>query len=102
MRNRPLPRMLDGSVRRQGSTQASHGRQCLHPLPPSAEGRKFRIHAFSFLGQSESIGARQEVEVGKGKLGTQEIIPPVSQLVLERLKTPVDLRTRARHARLAG
>jgi len=71
MRNRPFPRMLDRSVRRQCSTEASHGRQGLHPLPPSAEGRIFRIHALALGGQAESVGTWQEVEVGKGKLQTE-------------------------------
>src|SRR5260221_9485758 len=42
MRNRPLPRVLDGSVRRQCGAKLSYGRMCLYPLPPSAEGRVFR------------------------------------------------------------
>src|SRR5260370_8675706 len=58
MRNRPLPRMLDGSMRRQCGAKLSHGRMGLHPLPPSAEGREFRIHALSFLLQSEPGRAR--------------------------------------------
>ena len=69
MRNRPLPRMLDGSVRRQRGAKLSHRRMCLHPLPPSAEGRVFRIHAPSFLRQSERVRARQDVEVGQSRIG---------------------------------
>src|SRR5437764_9103911 len=41
MRDRPFPRVFDRSVLRQRRTEASHGRQGLHPLSPSAEGRVF-------------------------------------------------------------
>src|SRR5262249_18261831 len=69
MRNRPLPCMLDRRVRRQRGTKLSHGGKRLHPLPPSAEGREFRIHRLSFVGQSEGVRARQNVEVGKREIG---------------------------------
>src|SRR5215471_3919887 len=96
MRNRPLPRMLDGSVRRQCGTKLSHGRMRLHPLAPSAEGRVFRIHALSFLGQSEGIRARQHVEVGQREIGPQQMILPVPQLAFQDLKAHLDFRKRMR------
>src|ERR1700730_7197504 len=71
MRDRPFPRVLDRSVRRQRRTEASHGRQGLHPLPPSAEGRIFRIHALALGGRSESVSAWQQIEVGERKLRTE-------------------------------
>src|SRR6266851_8429398 len=102
MRNRPFPCMLDRSVRRQRSAKAFHRRQCLHPLPPSAEARVFRIHTLAFLGQSEAVRTRQEVKVRKGKVGTQQILLPVSQLALDDLKPDVDLRKRVRDHFLVG
>src|SRR6516225_9088615 len=68
MRDRPFARVLDGSMWRQRRTEVSHRRQGLHPLPPSAEGGVFRIHALALGGHSERVGAWQEIEVGKRKL----------------------------------
>src|SRR5262245_31606364 len=102
MRNRPLPCMLDRRVRRQRGTKLSHGRKRLHPLPPSAEGREFRIHRLSFVRQSEGVRARQNVEVGKREIGPQQIILPVSQLAFQDLKAYLDLRKRVRNHFLVG
>src|ERR1700720_1283226 len=44
MRDRPLPSVLDGSVRRQCCAKLSPGWMCLHSPPPSAERRVFWIH----------------------------------------------------------
>src|SRR5262249_29793608 len=102
MRNRPLSRVLDGSVRRQCGAKLSHGWMCLHPLPPSAEGRVFRIHALSFLRQSERVRARQDVEVGQSRIGSQQIILPVAQLAFQHLKAHFDFWKCVRDNLLVG
>ena len=79
-----------------------HGTVARSARPPSAPaiGRRPDISDTCVLpsgGQAEAIGARQEVEVRKRKLGAQEIIPPVSQLALDDLQADFDLGKRVRH-----
>src|SRR6516165_1297950 len=93
----PFARVPDRVTGRQDRSQFFCRRQDFHPLSPSAERRKFRIHRPGFFGQAEGKGARQNEEVGKRQLGAEQIVLSMRQLAFHHAERQFDLGQRMRH-----
>src|SRR5580765_5656147 len=49
-------------------------RQGLHPCAPRVGGMKPQIHGLCFRRKAERVGAGQQIEVGEGQLGANQIV----------------------------
>jgi len=93
----PPASVFDRPARRLCGPKSLHRRQSLHPLPPSADRRMFRIEGLGFRRKAERMDHRQHEKVRERGFRTREERVPSLQLALHDLETDLDLGHRRRH-----